>query len=297
MAGIWKSLAVEMRPLISRSSGVLNEAELVTHHQTDWNSVTHITDFSRIFRHCCLQWNCVPHHRFQWNNMSLLPGFGETMLHTADVSENNMSHSDSERGNLLPSLHGLLFIYAPSHRQDSTYHCLCYTTRGALAGMRNSSWRIDPMTHRTMSEHSYHGAPLVVWVKTMCHTLQDSVEQYVTRYRIQWNNVSHITGFSGTICHMLQDSVEQCVTRYMIQWNNMSHVTGFSGTICHTLQDSVEQYVTRYRIQWNNVSHITGFSGTMCHTLQDSVEQCVTRYRIQWNNVSHITGFSGTMSG
>ena len=54
-------------------------------------------------------------------------------------------HSDSERGNLLPP-HKLLFratarvlLYAPSHRQDSTYHGLCYTSVGALAGTRNSS--------------------------------------------------------------------------------------------------------------------------------------------------------------
>ena len=55
-----------------------------------------------------------------------------------------------------------VLLYAPSHRQDSTYHSLCYTSRGALAGTRNSSmgppWRIDPTTHRTMSERSYHGA-------------------------------------------------------------------------------------------------------------------------------------------
>ena len=51
-------------------------------------------------------------------------------------------HSDSERGNLLPP-HGLLFpinskvlLYAPSHRQDNTYHGLCYTSRGAPAGTR-----------------------------------------------------------------------------------------------------------------------------------------------------------------
>ena len=48
-------------------------------------------------------------------------------------------HSDSERENLLLP-HGLLFLsYAPPHRQDSTYHSLCYTSRGALAGMRNNS--------------------------------------------------------------------------------------------------------------------------------------------------------------
>ena len=56
-----------------------------------------------------------------------------------------------------------VLLYAPSHRQDNTYHSLCYTSRGALSGTRNSSmgppheW-IDPTTHRTMSERSYHGA-------------------------------------------------------------------------------------------------------------------------------------------
>ena len=32
-----------------------------------------------------------------------------------------------------------VLLYAPSHRQDSTYHGLCYTSRGAPAGTRNSS--------------------------------------------------------------------------------------------------------------------------------------------------------------
>ena len=77
-------------------------------------------------------------------------------------------HSDRERGNPLPP-HRLLFwlaatvlLYSSSHRQDNTYHGLCYTNRGALAGTRNSPmgppWRIDPTSHRTMNERSYHGA-------------------------------------------------------------------------------------------------------------------------------------------
>ena len=60
-------------------------------------------------------------------------------------------HSDSERGNPL-SPHGLFFLltamillYAPSHRQDNTYHGLCYTSRGALAGMRNTFWVGHPL--------------------------------------------------------------------------------------------------------------------------------------------------------
>ena len=55
-----------------------------------------------------------------------------------------------------------VLLYAPSHRQDSTYHGLCYTSRGAQAGTRNTSmgppWRIDPTTHHTISECSYHRA-------------------------------------------------------------------------------------------------------------------------------------------
>ena len=47
-----------------------------------------------------------------------------------------------------------VLLYAPSHRQDSTYHSLCYNSRGTLAGTRNCSmgpsWRIDPTTHRTV---------------------------------------------------------------------------------------------------------------------------------------------------
>ena len=32
-----------------------------------------------------------------------------------------------------------VLLYAPSHRQDNTYHGLCYTSCGALAGTRSSS--------------------------------------------------------------------------------------------------------------------------------------------------------------
>ena len=54
-------------------------------------------------------------------------------------------HSESESGNPLLSLHysfrltARVIIYASSHREDTTYHGLCYTSRGALAGTRNSS--------------------------------------------------------------------------------------------------------------------------------------------------------------
>ena len=52
------------------------------------------------------------------------------------ASDKVKDHSDSERGNPPLSLHGLLFpisskdsfnVYAPLHRQGSTYHGLFYT--------------------------------------------------------------------------------------------------------------------------------------------------------------------------
>ena len=49
-------------------------------------------------------------------------------------------HSDSEKGNPLPPHRLLLSINSKGsfictiHRQDNTYHSLCYTSRGALAG-------------------------------------------------------------------------------------------------------------------------------------------------------------------
>ena len=71
-------------------------------------------------------------------------------------------HSDNERGNPLP-ISSKVFLYASSyHIPHNTYHDLCYTSRGTLAGMRNSSmgppWNIDSTTHHTMSERSYHGS-------------------------------------------------------------------------------------------------------------------------------------------
>ena len=55
-----------------------------------------------------------------------------------------------------------VLLYAPSHRQDSTYHSLCYTSRGSLAGTRNSSMgpphegSIRPPIALTMDLHLAH---------------------------------------------------------------------------------------------------------------------------------------------
>ena len=76
-------------------------------------------------------------------------------------------HSGNERENLLPPLHGLLFLISSKGSfkcttpTDSKAHTTaCYTSCGAPAGMRNSSmgspWMIVLMTHHFMSERSYY---------------------------------------------------------------------------------------------------------------------------------------------
>ena len=44
-----------------------------------------------------------------------------------------------------------VLLYAPSHRQDNTYHSLCYTSREALAGTINSS--MDPPHEGSIRRH------------------------------------------------------------------------------------------------------------------------------------------------
>ena len=55
------------------------------------------------------------------------------------VSDMLKDHSYSQRENWLPLLHGLFFFISSKGsficiilQQDSTYHCLCYTSHGAL---------------------------------------------------------------------------------------------------------------------------------------------------------------------
>ena len=55
-------------------------------------------------------------------------------------------------------LAAIFHIHHPTDRTE--YTTTCYTSCGTLAVTRNSSmgppWRIDPMTHRNMSDRSYH---------------------------------------------------------------------------------------------------------------------------------------------
>ena len=134
-----------------------------------WNKSQKIGGWSAQFlRWQEASWTILSHTRKEGNVL-----FNDTLntfyLRLYGVTHMVEDHSDSEREETRCRHMGYSFrlaarvlLYASSHRQDNTYHCLCYTSRGTLAGTRNSSmgppWRIDPTTHRVMSERSYHGA-------------------------------------------------------------------------------------------------------------------------------------------
>ena len=90
-----------------------------------------------------------------------------------------------------------VLLYAPSHRQDNTYHGLCYTSCGALGGMRNSS--MGPPHEGSTSElrparFQYRSA--FVWVLEVsvnCCFVFDSAYNCVALCLIQRTTVTRTT--------------------------------------------------------------------------------------------------------
>ena len=54
-----------------------------------------------------------------------------------------------------------VLLYAPSHRQDSTYHGLCYTSRGHWLEREIAQW-VHPMKDRS-DDPSHHERTLYLW--------------------------------------------------------------------------------------------------------------------------------------
>ena len=96
-------------------------------------------------------------------------------------------------------------LYASSHREDSTYHGLCYISRGAMVGTRNSStsppWGIDPMTHHTMSRCSTVKLHLTPYTHT--HTPQAHTHTYTTSTHTHIHKHTQTCTRSHTNRHLL----------------------------------------------------------------------------------------------
>ena len=64
-----------------------------------------------------------------------------------------------------------VLLYAPSHRQDSTYHGLCYTSHGALAGTRNSSMGVMEGRRNEGCPYCHPPPPQPKWILWICHCM------------------------------------------------------------------------------------------------------------------------------
>ena len=71
-------------------------------------------------------------------------------------------------------------LYASSHRQDNTYHSLCYTSRGALAGTRNS-WMGPP------HEGSIR-RPIAPWANALTTELHLAPSTKEDQHQTEWNS-------------------------------------------------------------------------------------------------------------
>ena len=114
-----------------------------------------------------------------------------------------------------------VLLYAPSHRQDNTYHGLCYTSRGALAGTRNSS--IGPPHEgsiRRLTAPWANALPLsyvplpIVWNIRWCIIY---IYIYIYIYIISLS-LSLSLSLSHTHTHTLQKSHD--ISGYIFQWTD-----------------------------------------------------------------------------
>ena len=113
--------------------------------------------------------------------MELIYGYMATQIAREETHCRHMGYSFR--------LAARVVLYASSHRQDNTYHSLCYTICVALAGTRNSSmgppWRIDPMTHPTMSLTRSNLSWMNVRWRSMLNIMNRNT-------RIEWNSSLNI---------------------------------------------------------------------------------------------------------
>ena len=101
-------------------------------------------------------------------------------------------HSDSEETHCRHMGYSFQFaarvlLYASSHRQDDTYHGLCYTSHGALDGMRMGSPHEGSIRR-----------PIAPWVNAL------TTEQHLAPYLLKW--------------------IEHMITGKVLSWTDIRHM-------------------------------------------------------------------------
>ena len=94
-----------------------------------------------------------------------------------------------------------VLLYASSHRLDNTYHGLCYTSRGALAGMRNSS--MGPPHEGSIRR------PIAPWANTYHGATSRSCRPKcrISEHRNLWPSIKTLLSDS---CQRLKNTPNHC---------------------------------------------------------------------------------------
>ena len=85
-----------------------------------------------------------------------------------------------------------VLLYAPSHRQDSTYHGLCYTSRGALAGTRRKIQKLELYEHILWWCHYTKSNPIDDHNNISSKTLQKQNFKPLGHYTCMQCGTSHL---------------------------------------------------------------------------------------------------------
>ena len=123
-----------------------------------------------------------------------------------------------------------VLLYAPCHRQDCTYHGLCYTTRGTLAGTRNSS--MGPLHEGSIRR------PIAPWANALTTELHLASDLGRCYYRYHIIAVTVCT-FQRSSCNLLVCALVwclvdlrggvwrggggSCLIKYSWRWYNLSN--------------------------------------------------------------------------
>ena len=119
-----------------------------------------------------------------------------------------------------------VLLYAPSHRQDNTYHSLCYTSRGALAGTSNNS--MGPPHEGSIRQ------PIAPWANALTtelhlgpHTLEHAI--HLNHYSIcivdiKYHEITKCGKYSVYNKHKYMDDLQSDRTKSNGIWKKTTNV-------------------------------------------------------------------------
>ena len=135
-----------------------------------------------------------------------------------------------------------VLLYAPSHRQDSTYHGLCYTSRGALAGTR----------------YEFLNATNYMYVYTVCYHFPCKITGLTILYivtRLLFSNFWGYVWWISEICNYLLSNLYRYWSTFL-GWRWAAFICPFGGVfVRHVLV-----FINWYMLMLVNKIHVHSYN-------------------------------------